>query len=619
MSKKKTGKGGRNGAATARKELASVPTTADVGVVTPRPASRFSLATSFGLFHPHGIGHQQAVDWFGPHTPHAVSFDTLQRMRQDETIALTLRARKSVIASAEYRVECDSDEVRQFAQDMLDRHKFRLLWTGLMSIDFGFVLNEIVWDLDDVNVMTVEQIAGQRQVVETAISDAFIVREIRDHSPASTQLLVDEVGDFVGARVATVDAVGVTGNLGTGREIPRQRAVLYTHQGEFGNLHGRSGLLPAYNPWWWGNVIKSYMQRYFEQKGDPPLIGRAPDPKEWSAANKSSGTDQAYEDPIQFVGAALMSLRSSGAYVMPSMTRVSEDGTDTGQFMFDVKVLDVPERNDEFVKALHYLDLLKVRAGLGNDLVVLIGSPGQAGAKQGGRMFHTVLRPDQEAWAGQTNEQFIRPLVEANFGADAPATRIIPGVVAENKLELMFELVKVLRESTQTLPDGRKFQAGWAADVHAMLEEIGLPTKDLDTIAEDPEDFARAQQNIPRPVGRPPGMTEEAPGFQSKVPQGQGGGGQLDRITLQQPPIEINSRLEMPEGAIHVNIPINVEAPEAPDVTLNIPKQDPPTAIVNEGDVNVHLDVDAKTSGKRVIKHKRDMEGNIRSSEIEDA
>lgn len=459
------------------------PSAEDLGEATPRGpiiSGGTGIAVRFL-----DIAYRTAEQWFGPHTPSYVPLFILDRMTLDETIALTMGARKALICSADYTVRCRSDVVRQFAQDQLERHLWRLLWTGMSALDFGFVVDELVWGIRPERVETVAPTGPQT----TDLPAAWVYDAVRDQDPVQTDLLADEIGDYAGARIRRLSPLGLSGVTAAGADIPAHRSILFTHRMRFGRLHGQSGMLPAYHPWWWGNVLRQNMASYFAHKAVPPYKGKAPDPREWTAIN-GGGTDRTYVDPIEYMNTVLANLRSGGSIVMPSRTREARDGSSTGEPLFDVEVLNVPERKDEFVGALNYMDLLKVRGCMGNDLVVLIGSPGQAGAKSGSRLFYSILEPDQREWAEQCNAQFVRPLVRANFGTDAPETSIDCGRVAENKAELFVEIAKQLFGATQRLRDGRQYLTQEIVDVRSMLEEVGIPTHDVDQVA--------------RPGGTPP-------------------------------------------------------------------------------------------------------------------
>lgn len=576
-----------------------VPIPADVGVRTPRKGP-----LRFGSLH--DVFHHTAESWFGPHTPRHLPLWVLDLMRMDETIALAMRARRAVLSSADYRVECrESEEVRQFAQDLLDDNKFRLLWQGLLALEFGFVAIEIVWAVRDMTIRTVTP-EGPQQVT---IRNAFVIDELRGLDPHETEIQVDDLGDYAG--------IAFGSDLSGGRVVvPPARSVLYTHQMEFGNLIGRSGMGPAFLPWFHSNTIKEGMARFFEQKGNPPLIGRAPDTEDLSSLQKTTDT-ASYVDPIEYMNTVLLNLRSGGVLTMPSTTMRDDAGSPTSMPLFDVQVLDAPGRQDEFVGALAYLDNLKVRGCLGNDLVVLIGSPGQAGAKQGGRLFHEALRPDQMEWSHQTLRQVIMPAVRANFGPDAPRCRIIPGLIAENKAELFVDLAKALADATQVLPDGRQFKAAQSLNIHKMLEEIGMPVHDVDVVAKEPQPVP---DEFRRPEGRPTSDTGEDGRFDSDdrvrdlerrvdLAMATRTGGPGDTHVHLPDSLEARLEFEQRPPVVNVTVPapvVNVSVPPQAPPVVNIPQQAPPV-------VNVEI----PRPKPRKVRVRRNAEGLMELFEVE--
>jgi hypothetical protein len=78
------------------------------------------------------------------------------------------------------------------------------------------------------------------------------------------ELEVDDRGNFAGV------------SQRPGRRIDADKAFLYTHRLEHGNLYGISRLRPAYSYWRTKEIIYLFLNRYLERKGNPPVVVKYP-------------------------------------------------------------------------------------------------------------------------------------------------------------------------------------------------------------------------------------------------------------------------------------------------------------------------------------------------------
>ena len=281
-------------------------------------------------------------DWLGPFTPENVSTSVLKRMREHSQLSLGLAARKAPFFGVEYFFQGGRPEVRAFVEKTLGSASPifpRLLSSILLAIEFGYQTHEIIWAIRDVEVDPDGHGEPPR-----VLPRRYVIDECADVDPdRASEIKTDLRGRFAGVLVDGVQF------------LPAEKCLHVVHQLEWRNWAGRGDLRRSYPEWFMSGFTQKFAGQYFEQKSNPPLIGRAPAKGVRDETNPTGKPRLA----IDLLGTQASSLRSSGVAILPGAR------DEKGEYQYDLKVLDVgPGRADQFISLLNWLNSQMLR-GLG--------------------------------------------------------------------------------------------------------------------------------------------------------------------------------------------------------------------------------------------------------------
>src|SRR5213075_1859778 len=131
-------------------------------------------------------------------------------------------------------------------------------WSCLNSLDFGDQTHELIWDLANVEIDP----DGDGGESPQLLQNRYVLKRLRDLDPDRVELLVDAFDEIASVKVQT--------DLGY-VSLPAEKVLHAVHQREFDNQLGESILDRVYNHWHWVNVLYLLLNRYLEQRGNPPL------------------------------------------------------------------------------------------------------------------------------------------------------------------------------------------------------------------------------------------------------------------------------------------------------------------------------------------------------------
>ncbi len=420
--------------------------------------------------------------WLGPYTPSNVPHWVRKLMRRDPQIALGLIAFKAPFFGIEYRVEGSTPEIRAFVQKtLLERREVfeKLLWSVLNAIDFGFQAHELLWRIEDV---TVDE-DGPGGLPERTFFRAYTLREFKDLDPERVELVTDrQTGRLAGIRV--------DGSV----YLPSDKVLLATHQAEHQNWWGESALDRAYHPWYWVNHLYLYMTRYLEQKGNPPLIGRAP------YENRTSEDGGPPRNCLDLLGAELATLRGGGNATIPHEVDAK------GHQRWDISELTHSARLDQFLPAIQHLEDLKLRAMLVPERIVTqqstVGSFGMSETHLD--VFFSNLEVIKRFLIlGTLNAGPVQLLVRNNFGAKAPVPRLAASELSRQSKALLADIVKQALLIPRTLDDGRVYSTASIIDDIRALEALNIPHRRPQDVAVAPEGGRQDQTAAPSAPSAP--------------------------------------------------------------------------------------------------------------------
>ena len=347
----------------------------------------------------------------GPARPGAVPIRILKKMRTDAQIALGLSAVKAPVTGVTWWAVSKDEEAARFIEAALAPVWSQVMKTSLAAVDFGFQAAEKVFD-----IRRVEYEFGGRRRSHRGV----VYRKLRDLDPEEVTIAADERGDFAGLRVGP-------------DFLPPEKCFVMTLSREWGNLYGAGRLEAAYEPWYWASVMYLFANRYFERKGDPAVIGRAPAEERTDAeGNRVRTLDEAAR--------VISSLRSGGTAVFPD----ERDEFGNSRWAFEYLVDD--KRADMFISYIEHLQVMKLRAILVPERTVTqdAGSGSYAMASE---HTETFLRNEETLLSEiveHVNRYIVRPLVEFNFGPGVDVRIETGGVRRKNEALLAEILFKVM-------------------------------------------------------------------------------------------------------------------------------------------------------------------------------
>lgn len=365
-----------------------------------RPA--LTEVTRYGGRLPEGLGQGRTG---------AVSIATLKKMRVDPQIALGLSAVKSPITGVTWWAVSADEDAARFVEAALAPVWTHVMRTSLAAVEFGFQAAEKVFEVRDVEY----EVGGRKRTRR-----GVVYRKLRDLDPEEATIAVDDRGDFAGVRAG-------------GAFLPPEKCFVMTLGKEWGNLYGQSRLEPAYEPWYWASVMYLFANRYFERKGDPAIIGRAPaEERIDSEGNRVRTLDEAAR--------VISSLRSGGTAVFP------DERDDSGNQRWSFEYLVDDKRADMFISYIEHLQVMKLRAILVPERTMTQDASAGSYA-MASEHTETFLRNEETLLSEiveHVNRYIVRPLVEFNFGPGVDARIETGGVRRKNESLLKDILFKVI-------------------------------------------------------------------------------------------------------------------------------------------------------------------------------
>ena len=419
--------------------------------------------------------------WLGNRSPANVQPWQRRLMRRDSQVSLGLAALKSPFFGIDYFLKGGSSRARAFVQRTLLEAPYwnGLLWSILNSMDFGFVSHEYVWSIEDVEIDE----DGEGGVPPEILPGRYVVKALRDLDPERCAILVDDWDRLEGVRVG-----GVT--------LPPERVLHVVHEGEFGNLRGASVLDRAF-PHWFDNAVNVvHLNRYLEQKGNPPLVGYAPNEVRWDESRPRD--QQVAQHCLDVLTEALASLRGGGVGTLP------DERDENGNQRWTVGALDVKERVEQFLPVLRYNDAKILRALWVPERIATQDSSVGSFAMSDVHfdVFLLALEVKKERTVLGPLNEVAQALVRFNFGRSESCPRVLATGLSRSNNETLKEAFLRILEVPQVLPDGRTYTAAGLMKINEILRILKIPQRRV-------EDVARPAAPPPRLIPEPPSLEIE--------------------------------------------------------------------------------------------------------------
>lgn len=199
--------------------------------------------------------------------------------------------------------------------------------------------------------------------------------------------------------------------------IPVENSFWYPILMENGDYYGRKLLKAAYTSYFFSMLVHLFSNRYYERFGEPVPIGRAPFD---DTITLPDGSQMRSND---YMLNQMMQLRNRSVVVLPSDR--GEDTAGRGYFDYDLQYLESQMRGADFERYMQRLDQEISLAIFTPTLLMQTADVGSYNLGQGHMQMYlwmlNALNGDRKAYI---DPFILSPMVDYNFGANAPRARI---------------------------------------------------------------------------------------------------------------------------------------------------------------------------------------------------
>lgn len=425
------------------------------------------------------------IDTIGLYNPDCIPIQIYERMSKDSTIALGLSVIRFTIAGLGYMIDCEDQELRSIISKLISKIYRPTVLSLTDAVRLGFAVGEKVWKYDNCKIVEIDE-DGNKEVIYN--DDLWMYEKIKFVYPGSVKIRIDEKGNFLGITQE---------NLRTGNvvKVNSKKLVLYSHNMEYGNWFGNSRLSNVYPSWYWGMVLTHFMLKYYERKGQPLTIVKAPPgTRTDNNNNKIDNITHALK-----IGQAAM---SNSVIALPM--ELSKDGS--GKELWTFEYIKDDQRGEMFIQILDFMDSRKLRGlfipdkmGLASD-----GSPHSASGSSAGDSLDVFIMTEQ-ALANDIeyifNTQIIPDLLKYNFKQESiiEVSLKIEKLDYNKKLLMKDVLLRMIMLSAGSLRDGRIPRT--LPSLKKIAEILDLPMDKFDDLFKELELNNEPPSVIPENTG----------------------------------------------------------------------------------------------------------------------
>ena len=463
--------------------------------------------------------------YLGGFVPYGVPFGVKTRMRRHPQIRFVAAAAKAPLLRGEVWFDTNSTEVQSLLKSVfIDSGYFkRSLRTSLLAIDYGFSAHEQIWDYSpEYNVgWDVPNAKGGFDHKEKNYANLFLPRRLKELSPENVTLLRSRYGEYAGLIYGAPATMALSESdvaaLVAGKQeniLAPNKSFVFTRDGDWQNFYGVGHLDSAYDPWYWQTLVYLICNRWFERKGDPPLVGYAPsnpaiadpgvDAEEFDPADES-------DSPVLLMSRGLEKLRSTGNLALPSDPYFDDEGKPGSIRAYEVKELDVKDAHPAFKEYIEHLDVKISRAYLVPDAIAASQKGmGTYGSLQTMAEVYVDVQNDTLAdFVEQFDREQVQPFLRYNGITDRASMRT-GGINSSSKDTIKETFAKILEaDMLAEQAFGRIYPQSLTVmlDREALARGAGVPFKRPDPDApapKPPQDPATAAAGAAAGAGNQP-------------------------------------------------------------------------------------------------------------------
>lgn len=246
------------------------------------------------------------------------------------------------------------------------------------------------------------------------------------------------------------------------RLVRAEKAFVYTHGEQFGNMYGKPRTWGAYKPWWiWRHMIR-FTATFYEDAAQPLQEGRVPaqvDRIVDGVRKKVDGLQYFLDEVLNKLGAG------KTKYVLPS------ERDDKGNYLYDLLYKETQKRGIEWIDFLAYLDVMMSRGMLMPDLAIFQSrrTGARAMAQTHSEMFWAAQEGLIDEIKGFIDTYIIRQFIDYNFGIDAPDCFWEYSPVSPETVTWLKMLVERMVSGNTVRPD-----------LNELEDRLGIPLEEVE-------------------------------------------------------------------------------------------------------------------------------------------
>ena len=417
------------------------------------------------------------------------TYRTYRRMRSNPTIALARAAAMSPVRAAKWGVQSEEgvpDEWKTEIHEALKPLWSELIRNMLYGLDYGFQGFEKVFEIKNGMV--------QYCKLKPLLIDI-------------TDILIDkDNGDFAGFRQGKVI-------------LPADKSVIFTNDGEAGNLHGRSRDENCRKEWSrWDDLGAKSSQYVNKAAGVIPMI-EYPEGMSFDGSGTETDNSKIAKQMLAELG------QGHGVYMPNTMQQFANDlmrsGVDISQLKaWHISFLETKgQHGAEIVSMMRHLESLMMRGWLVPERSVLEGQHGTKSESEVhatlGLVVSYLLLLDM---VDVINDQVVNPLLRFNHGIEAEGkVYVVPEELGSDEQVFFRELLKQVFAHPNNLD---LFLS--VLNVDSLLDIAGLPKSDMADISKAAAEAADRTASL---GDMPPAATTALSGIYASLAAGRIGRG----------------------------------------------------------------------------------------------
>jgi hypothetical protein len=414
--------------------------------------------------------------YIGEYNPDEIPLLTYDKMRWDGQLRLGLMTIKLPIMARDFWVECEDKDIKTFVHQNLKEIWRPYIKSVLTALDYGFAPHEKIWQIaEEYRVQSTEEKVDYTR-------DVIKYKSIKDLCQRTVSVDYNEKLKFKGFYQNK--------NRQNEAYVPSEKAFVFTHDKEWGNIYGWSRLKPAYPYWYTYWILDAWHERWLQKRGIPPVVVKYPIGKTQTA---TSGTTPTFKDNQEIARDAAKSFQPDSIITLPSDEIKTQSGK-TGEWSIDV--LQDTTRIDAFVDAKEKLDVRKLRSILVPERAVTqdVGTGSFRMAESHIWIMMESLKGLIGDIAEQTNEFIIPPLVKYNFGDKAPKATVTIEEIGRELTASLFEIYLGMIQTGKAHPSVKKIEK--VLNVPAETEEEKKEREEKEKEGGIPPQVAQRNQDM---------------------------------------------------------------------------------------------------------------------------